>query len=307
MPATPVGVETFIDGEYFTHARSSLSPSTCDGYTKLWRTYRRHFIGVGFDMSVYEAQLLLRALYAAHPHLNKSTLRNVKNFFRGVWAHALRMGIANNIPWQHVQTPMTAEAPETHAYSPMEIEAMLAALRGSPHYLVVLLAACTGLRKSEIRGLRWSDWHPDTLTLSVNRNVWRGHIKTTKTRASKAPIPVVPLLAAQLREYGLGKSANRFIFENSKGRPMDLDNAAQRFIAPALRGKVQWRSWHPFRRGLATFLHVHGVDDKTIQCILRHSSVAVTQACYIKSVPELARKAMAKVTFGEEQDAADAA
>jgi hypothetical protein len=28
------------------------------------------------------------------------------------------------------------------------------------------------------------------------------------------------------------------------------------------------------------------VDDKTIQAILRHSNVAVTQACYIQSLPE---------------------
>jgi integrase len=41
--------------------------------------------------------------------------------------------------------------------------------------------------------------------------------------------------------------------------------------------------WHAFRRGLATNLHRLGVSDKTIQAILRHSNVAVTQACYIKT------------------------
>jgi len=32
-----------------------------------------------------------------------------------------------------------------------------------------------------------------------------------------------------------------------------------------------WHGWHAFRRGLATNLHALGVDDKTIQAILRHS------------------------------------
>jgi integrase len=42
--------------------------------------------------------------------------------------------------------------------------------------------------------------------------------------------------------------------------------------------------WHAFRRGLATNLHTLGVDDKTIQAILRHSNVALTINVYIRSV-----------------------
>ena len=38
-----------------------------------------------------------------------------------------------------------------------------------------------------------------------------------------------------------------------------------------------------------------GVDDSVIQRILRHSNVAVTQACYIKTVSEDAKAAMQKL------------
>jgi hypothetical protein len=37
------------------------------------------------------------------------------------------------------------------------------------------------------------------------------------------------------------------------------------------------------------------VDDKTIQAILRHSNVAVTQACYIKTLPKQSIAAMQKL------------
>jgi integrase len=47
-----------------------------------------------------------------------------------------------------------------------------------------------------------------------------------------------------------------------------------------------------FRRGLATNLHALGVDDKTIQAILRHSNVSLTQNIYIKSVMESQVSAM---------------
>ena len=47
-----------------------------------------------------------------------------------------------------------------------------------------------------------------------------------------------------------------------------------------------------FRRGLATNLHQLGVADKTIQRILRHANVAVTQNCYIKTTDSEVAAAM---------------
>jgi integrase len=48
---------------------------------------------------------------------------------------------------------------------------------------------------------------------------------------------------------------------------------------------IEWHGWHSFRRGLATNLHRLGVDDKTIQAVMRHSNISTTQNIYIKSAP----------------------
>jgi len=55
---------------------------------------------------------------------------------------------------------------------------------------------------------------------------------------------------------------------------------------------AKWHGWHAFRRGLATNLHALGVDDKTIQAILRHSNVGLTMNVYVKSVSESQVSAM---------------
>jgi hypothetical protein len=59
--------------------------------------------------------------------------------------------------------------------------------------------------------------------------------------------------------------------------------------------KLRWRGWHAFRRGLATNLHRLGVDDKTIQTILRHGSVQTTREIYIKGVSSDATAAMERL------------
>ena len=74
------------------------------------------------------------------------------------------------------------------------------------------------------------------------------------------------------------------MFANSLGKPLDLESLYRREMKEALlHSGVQWRGWHAFRRGLASYLNRLGVDDSVIQRILRHSTVSVTQACYIKT------------------------
>ena len=298
-------VGNFVISDYFPHVNSVLAQSTRDGYRKMWGSYGRYFEQCALELRVCDCQFILRTIASDNPKLNKTSLRHLKNFFSGIWAHALRMGAMDGAnPWKSVAIPSAADANETHAYSPAEVELMLSAL-GHPYDLIVLLAAATGLRKSEIRGLQWGDWNAGTNTLAVSRAVWRSHVKTTKSKASKAPVPVIPQLADRLNAHRLGVSEadrqpDRFIFASKRGGSLDLDNVAQRIIAPAIarRGGI-WFGWHSFRRGLATFLHAKGVPDKEIQRILRHSNIAVTQNSYVKVIPENVRTAMANVSFGE--------
>lgn len=107
----------------------------------------------------------------------------------------------------------------------------------------------------------------------------------------------------------------RPIFATMKGTRLSLNNVLNRQILPVLNacvkcGKVrsehgkadheyerdsrrpEWHGWHAFRRGLATNLHDLGVDDKTIQAILRHANVAVTLGCYIKTLDSQSIAAM---------------
>jgi integrase len=100
-----------------------------------------------------------------------------------------------------------------------------------------------------------------------------------------------------------------------KGTPLSLNNVLNRQILPVLNACVhcgkgsddhgkaahkyerdserpEWHGWHAFRRGLATNLHDLGVADKTIQAILRHANVAVTQKSYVKTLDSQSIAAM---------------
>jgi integrase len=50
-----------------------------------------------------------------------------------------------------------------------------------------------------------------------------------------------------------------------------------------IQGKIEWKGWHAFRRGLGTNLADLGVQPATVAAILRHSDVKTTIGFYQKS------------------------
>jgi integrase len=66
-------------------------------------------------------------------------------------------------PMRETLLPKSGKPMESRrAYALAEIQAMLKVL-DEPERTVVLVAALTGLRMSEIRGLRWDDYDGDTI------------------------------------------------------------------------------------------------------------------------------------------------
>ena len=181
------------------------------------------------------------------------TLFSVKNLLSGIFVHARRMGVLDGAnPIQGVSVPGQPGPSDTYACTLDEVMRMLALLSG-PARVAVAIAAFSGLRRGEIRGLRWQDY--DGKLLWVRRSVCEGHVTEPKSHKSRAPVPVIAPLARILDEWRVaGAEPGAYIFPSATGFPIDLGNLA-REIKKALDGSdLIWNGWHAFRRGLATNL-----------------------------------------------------
>jgi integrase len=65
-----------------------------------------------------------------------------------------------------------------------------------PAATVIAIAAFTGVRKGELRGLLCEDYDGEQVLIS--QSIWRGHVLQPKTRQSKAPVSVVQQLVQML-------------------------------------------------------------------------------------------------------------
>jgi len=146
---------------------------------------------------------------------------------------------------------------------------------------------------SPMFGFRWEDY--DGEQIRISQSYWRSHRQEPKTRKSRSPVPVIAQLAEWLNQHRefCGNPTSGLIFQSPARKPLHVDALAADVIRPAFKEHgLEWHGWHAFWRGLATNLHRLGVPDETIQRILRHATVAVTQNCYIKTAEADAIAAM---------------
>lgn len=288
-------LSNFVEHVYLPEAAARLKPSTAQTYRTLWRLVGPYVSGK--EMREYRTSDVDKMLAATvGTRFSHNTNKKVKAFLSAIFCEARRLDFCSVNPVVDARLPKGKTTEPTEAYTLDEVVAMLKVLP-EPGRTAVLVAALTGLRVSEIKGLRWEDYTGDAL--HVRRSVWQGKVSDTKTITSAAPVPVVgPVRDVLAKQRKRVPSANPWIFPGDRcGRPLRLENTLRREMLPALeKAKIEWRGWHAFRRGVGTILNGLGVDSKTIQTILRHARVETTQAFYVRPVDSAAKAAMSKLS-----------
>ena len=317
----PVAITTvadFCEMKYLPFVTEHKRPSTVRGYHQVWHCYFKPLRksaklelpphdALLKDVRTYHVQQWLDTI-ARTCGVSKTTLQHVKHFLSGMFRHAAQQDYLDpsrgNPVTLSMIPPIAPAGEEGEAYSFEEVNRMLEVLL-EPAATAVATAAYGGFREGELRGLQWEDYklpsgdQPSLGMLSVTRSVWRKHIDKPKTKKSEAPVPVIPQLADRLAAWRelCANPASGPIFANGQGNPLNLDWLYRTRMKDVLaKSGIRWKGWHGFRRGLASNLNQLGVDDSVIQGIMRHSTVAVTQRCYIKTTTPEAEAAMRKLS-----------
>ena len=159
---------------------------------------------------------------------------------------------------------------------------------------LVLLAAATGMRISELLGLQWGDIDWDAGIIRLNRTWLYGYVGEGKSEESRKPVPMVKRVTEFLREWHRETpyaGTTDWVFPSFKlkgKRPISGSQFVKDYIRPRfikyglIDAEYKGRAGlHAFRHSLATVLITEEhVDPKTAQGILRHASSDITMDIY---------------------------
>ena len=184
-------VNDFIENFYFPGRKDDLRASTLVGYKNLHaRHLKSRFGGLRLcDFKLQLAQGILNRIARENPHLSSQTMKHLKWFSVSVFNFAAQQGAFNpeaKNPFFHAAIPKTPQHRSTPTrFATLDQVLDMIDVLDEPAATVVALAAFSGLRKSEIQGLRWEDLKGNEL--HVQRSAWRPtHVEQTKPRHLEA-------------------------------------------------------------------------------------------------------------------------
>jgi integrase len=155
----------------------------------------------------------------------------------------------------------------------------------------IVTAIFTGMRLSELRGLRWSDVDLDAGQIHVRQraDAWR-KIGAPKSKAGKRDIPLAPIVVNTLKQWQTEcpRGELDLVFPNTLGNVETMTNIHARCWVPLLlkcgftdeAGKARY-NFHMLRHAAASlFIRYLGWAPKRVQTVMGHASVTLTFDLY---------------------------
>ncbi len=243
--------------------------------------------------------------------LANPTLDKIRRVMSLIYKHGQRYGL---IPRSQEANPMrfvrckTTSGYEALILTPGQAYSVLIHLK-EPERTLTLLAAGTGLRISECLGLQWQDLSFTEAMIHVRRTWTCGRVGLPKSKASRAPVPLHPLLSEFMFRWKRRTPYSQpsdWVFPSFrlKGKQPRMANMlVEDYLRPAAmkagilssyrndKGRLVENDprrfgFHNFRHSLASFLVRIRTDPKTVQTLLRHSDVKFTLQYYTHSVSQ---------------------
>ena len=240
----------------------------------------------------------------------------IRDVLSSVLGSAVQYGLLARNPIENVRMPAERRGKKRNKpyLTPQQFEELLTNLP-EPYASLVFVAIYTGLRISELAGLRWNDIHEDSIT--IDERFCRGDWGAPKSDASNATIGVngcvinrihrLKLMTVEvragraIRKYRVVKSdgPEDLVFQSVRtGAPIRDNNILSRFLKPAARAiGLPWVNWRCLRTSHATWLKMAGADVKDAQAQMRHSRASTTLDIYQQFVPESQKRVVERLSL----------
>lgn len=246
----------------------------------------------------------------------KNTLILIKNFLD----YTIVLGIFPNNPADYVKVPKKEKVENTGKYRIFSADEQKLIINNldleDPVEQMLYIDFFTGLRRNEIRGLRWENYSDGTLTIAQqlvrsynfekdgSKTLNKNSPQDLKTESSFRTI-VLPKVADNLLQkikinsyekhlrLGTPFTDDAFIFSDEYLKPIEEKRANRRIQAICRKIGIEPRPLHSIRHSYATRLFEADVDIKTVQKLMGHFDYRTTLNIYVHVMDEEKEKAAA--------------
>lgn len=250
--------ETWLDAP---RRRGPLAPGSRVQYESLFRNHVPASIKRRKLSEITEDDVL--RVLAGVGHLSPWTQAGVFKTICGPLKLALRKGYINRNP---AASLLPEEKPgrggrRQDILQPDEIERVLA-ICPPQHLALISLAIYSGLRQSELLGLKWKDVGLEQHTVHAHDQIDQHGQLTGRTKSKPRTVYIPPQVATNLKQHWLASRHKRdddFVFASASGKPMSQEWARKVWVKLRDRAAVSPRvRFHDLRHTFASILISNG-------------------------------------------------
>lgn len=213
---------------------------------------------------------------------------------------ALKLGLVARNVADGLDIPR-ARRPEMQTWNKDEMAAFLEAAKGTQYYALFYTALYTGMRRSELLALRWSDIDFIYSQISVTRTLH--HVKgqytfsQPKSEKGRRTIALPPSAFLVLEAYRKARDVEAALLNekvnddelvfSALGKPLRPNTVSRAWVMLAEKAGVKVIRFHDARHTHASIMLREGIHPKVVQERLGHASIAITLDTYSHVAPGL--------------------
>ncbi len=273
------------------HVKLNLAPRTVRFYSDLWKCHLAPHGGL--------------KLKSANPKNINSILSTItqgrtKNgaykMLKTMFNKAVKWGYMQNNPCDMINTPKY-KAKEKKTLTESQIRTVMSVLPGEElkYQAIFYFAAMCGMRRQEIRDLKWGDFNLEDSSFRVERV----HKSDKAYRKLYLPSGLDRILS-QLRKEQI---TNRmqcgdkwiegdYLFTQWNGLPMDINTPTKWWAEFSQRNGIHDVTLHGLRHTAATFMIKSNVPISTVSGILGHAQISTTLNIYTHVIEDTKKAAI---------------
>ncbi|NLS14088.1 site-specific integrase [Vibrio sp. SM6] len=186
--------------------------------------------------------------------------------------------------------PLRIEKRDVHPFNLDEVTQFLSAVRREfKDYFTVRFF--TGMRTSEIDGLKWKYVDFDRRIITIRETLVNGRPDNTKTLGSARDIQMSSVVYEALYSQRQVTGDKEYVFCNKAGKPLDKGNVRDRVWKPTLtKLGMEYRRPYETRHTAATLWLAAGEAPEWIARQMGHTTTKMPFEIYSRYVPNLTRK-----------------
>ena len=290
---------------WVTEYTNNVKPSTAQCYRKTVRVYLLPKLGA-IKLEAFTAPILqvyyndLARGDGNKAPLSPKTIKCIHGVLHSALSQAVKLGMIRYNPSDAVTLPRV-EKREITPLDDKAISLFLEAIQGSPFECLFLVDLFTGLRKSEILGLRWDCIDFSRGSILVDKQLQMPHekgesyrltsLKNDRPRRITPALSVMQALKAHRREqseqrikagslWQADPALGDLVFTNEFGRHLAHNTVSKEYKRIVASIGMPGARFHDLRHSYAVAALQSGDDVKTVQENLGHHTAAFTLDVY---------------------------